>query len=543
MGPRNGPAGQKPLPDMSFAGAALLLVLLGIASQAAGHQDTGSGDNHNFRSGGGLIARSALASTEFPYCRCSHGSSNNPYSLVFSSFRRLRGGTVRSCFRVTQARVCTNLVPGSRVRQCCDALSANFYKLEMETDPQCAGSVRSASINGKSGKAWQWTAEPGPSAVLKITNLGWNLTGAIGAEVCFTLSAPCTTFSQLCYGGAYSTCRYALFNPSGSAAGECCLLGGMSLPPIASGIRAPPFPSPGPSASADSDTRSQSEIQSVAPGASGSGVIVPTQRAAPPAGRTPSPQLLPQPVQPPLLAPVLPPIPLVSLPLDDQLPSDAHPGVDPGSGSSSISPYSKPPGTHHPTDFRSPPPAPSSLGVHPPEPSSGEDPSRPASSSLPVDSPSPISGPLPSPLLPGDPHSPEAPSSFLPNQPIIPPSISSPPSGVFDDLIPIAPPPEGPIPETPRLADAAVGDYSNVVEDPSAYLSRAQFPYCRCNRGKSNNPYGLVFNYTRALRDGTMRSCFRVAQVRNCTNLIGRAKACCESTLMDFHKLELEAGT
>ncbi|GIL60789.1 hypothetical protein Vafri_15311 [Volvox africanus] len=564
MEPRHGPAGPKPLPVTSIAGAVLLVVLLGITSLAVGHQGAVSGDSDNLRSSGGFIARSALASTDFPYCRCTRGSSNNPYTLVFSNYRRLRDGTVRSCFRVAQARVCTNLLPGSRVRQCCDALTASFFKLELETDPQCAGSVRGASINGRSGKPWQWTADPGPSSVLKITNLDWNLTAAVGAEVCFTLGAPCTTFPQLCYSGGSSTCRFAIFN---SAAGDCCLLGGMSLPPIASGIRPPLPPSPGasvvdttrpmpaprpvdgpllgpgPSASADGDTGSQSDIHTVAPGASGSGAIVPTQRASPPAGRNPSPQLLP-PAQSPLLAPVLPPTPL-----DDQLPSDAHAGVDPRSDDSSVFPTSKPlPGSYRPTDFPSPLPAPDPSPAHPndPAPSSGENPSTPTSSSPPVDSPSLDSAPPPSPPLPVGPYSPEAPPGILLSQPIIPPSTSSSPLGLIDYVTPVAPPPstpEGLLPaETPRLAEAGGGDYSNLIDDPSsAYLSRAQFPYCRCNRGKSNNPYGLVFNYTRALRDGTMRSCFRVAQVRNCTGLVGRAKACCESALIDFHKVELEA--
>ncbi|EFJ48135.1 hypothetical protein VOLCADRAFT_91173 [Volvox carteri f. nagariensis] len=71
---------------------------------------------------------------------------------------------------------------------------------------------------------------------------------------------------------------------------------------------------------------------------------------------------------------------------------------------------------------------------------------------------------------------------------------------------------------------------------------RAQFPYCRCNRGKVNNPYDLIFNSSRLLRDGTIRSCFRVAQILSCGGLKDRAKSCCESTLKDFRKLELEAG-
>lgn len=43
-------------------------------------------------------------------------------------------------------------------------------------------------------------------------------------------------------------------------------------------------------------------------------------------------------------------------------------------------------------------------------------------------------------------------------------------------------------------------------------------------------------------RDGTIRNCFRVRQIGDCTGLVDRAAGCCSSMLVDFHKVELEAG-
>ncbi|KAG2451855.1 hypothetical protein HYH02_003631 [Chlamydomonas schloesseri] len=74
-------------------------------------------------------------------------------------------------------------------------------------------------------------------------------------------------------------------------------------------------------------------------------------------------------------------------------------------------------------------------------------------------------------------------------------------------------------------------------------LTRAQFPYCRCGRGYSNNPYDLVLSSRKQLKDGRSITCYKVAQVRTCDGLTpgSRAEGCCNAMLGDFHKIEFDA--
>lgn len=57
-------------------------------------------------------------------------------------------------------------------------------------DPQCKGSIKSISVNGRPGKAFLWVDHLGPSALLKISNLKWDASMAVGSEICYTLRPP-----------------------------------------------------------------------------------------------------------------------------------------------------------------------------------------------------------------------------------------------------------------------------------------------------------------------------------------------------------------
>ncbi|PNG72050.1 hypothetical protein TSOC_015393, partial [Tetrabaena socialis] len=61
------------------------------------------------------------------------------------------------------------------------------------------GAVRGVSVNGRPGKAFEWVAGAGPSAVLKVASLGLNATEAAGTELCYRLAAPCASLEQLCF--------------------------------------------------------------------------------------------------------------------------------------------------------------------------------------------------------------------------------------------------------------------------------------------------------------------------------------------------------
>ncbi|PNH00303.1 hypothetical protein TSOC_013883, partial [Tetrabaena socialis] len=94
-------------------------------------------------------------------------------------------------------------------------------------------------------------------------------------------------------------------------------------------------------------------------------------------------------------------------------------------------------------------------------------------------------------------------------------------------------------------------DYVNPEEAASSLertraadiITREQFPYCRCGRGISNNPYNLVLSSTRTLNDGSTRACYKVAEARKCSSLTAnsRARACCNAVVGDLHKIEVEA--
>ncbi|KAG2451859.1 hypothetical protein HYH02_003635 [Chlamydomonas schloesseri] len=177
-----------------------------------------------------------VSRSQFPYCRCGRGTYNNPYRLELSRVTQLsNGASSRACYRIVRARTCDGLDPSSRTGMCCSEVERQLHKLHVEADPRCRGSVRSVSLNGWSGKAWQWEDSLGPSAALKISNLGLNSTQAVATEVCFTLSGPCATIQDLCYNEP--SCRYALFSAAGVNAdgGYCCMIGDLAINGTSSG--------------------------------------------------------------------------------------------------------------------------------------------------------------------------------------------------------------------------------------------------------------------------------------------------------------------
>lgn len=78
--------------------------------------------------------------------------------------------------------------------------------LPCTADPACAGSVQSVQIRGRD-RSFFFITDAGPSAIFKLTALGWNSSRALGADICFTLGGACPTIDQFCFNEG--SCRWA----------------------------------------------------------------------------------------------------------------------------------------------------------------------------------------------------------------------------------------------------------------------------------------------------------------------------------------------
>ncbi len=91
----------------------------------------------------------------------------------------------------------------------------------LPADPQCKGSIKSISVNGRPGKAFLWVDHLGPSALLKISNLKWDARMAVGSEICYTLRPP---VSLVLLSDAWC-CPISLCRHRGLPGGGPCVMG------------------------------------------------------------------------------------------------------------------------------------------------------------------------------------------------------------------------------------------------------------------------------------------------------------------------------
>ncbi|KXZ52605.1 hypothetical protein GPECTOR_9g650 [Gonium pectorale] len=91
--------------------------------------------------------------------------------------------------------------------------------------------------------------------------------------------------------------------------------------------------------------------------------------------------------------------------------------------------------------------------------------------------------------------------------------------------------------------DRGPSDGNSVQERSSSFVSRSQFPYCRCGRGTNNNPYQLVLTKNVSLANGRSQFCFTLAPSQNCDALDPgqRPGMCCREVQRQLHKIHLEA--
>ncbi|GIL81007.1 hypothetical protein Vretifemale_10143, partial [Volvox reticuliferus] len=217
----------------------------------------------------------------FPFCKCEEPPIS-PYSLDGPNFK----GNNTYCLKVSV----NEFVSPSCTSYCCNQM--DFKKLEMNIYSWCdvPGVVLSSTLNGKptSVNPSIELAPQGSSGatLLKITQLGLNISNADGAEICLTLGTNragkgCTTLEDLCVppppllGG---TCMAVLF----STTNQCCPTFAVPQTQTSSPTLLQPPPSPSPPLSAR-----------------------PLAPHAPP----PSPPPLPPPPSPPLPPPPPPPPP------------------------------------------------------------------------------------------------------------------------------------------------------------------------------------------------------------------------------------------
>ncbi|GLC62213.1 hypothetical protein PLESTB_001856000 [Pleodorina starrii] len=164
--------------------------------------------------------------SNFPYCDCDlNAPSRTPYTLSYT--RKFSQSSYNYfCFGITV----NNSTCGRS--KCCNM---DLFKVEwLVNDATCFRSVAGYTLRLKGGKAapksmsWSRYNDTAlrPSqmlAVMKTNNLGLNMGNANGAELCLALQAKipqCATLSQLCYNGASTGCRYALFERA--ASNGCC---------------------------------------------------------------------------------------------------------------------------------------------------------------------------------------------------------------------------------------------------------------------------------------------------------------------------------
>ncbi|GIL64053.1 hypothetical protein Vafri_18032 [Volvox africanus] len=155
----------------------------------------------------------------FPYCQCT--PSPGAYSLAPTVVSKTPG---TYCFTVK-----TNPPQGCK-SYCCT--QADLKKLEIDINSSCRvpGVSAVATINDvrtKVAPVFDKAAQGlNGSTILKLTQLGLNLSTANGAEICITLKTNgagqgCTTLEQLCAppaGAPPGTCSTALFD----TADDCC---------------------------------------------------------------------------------------------------------------------------------------------------------------------------------------------------------------------------------------------------------------------------------------------------------------------------------
>ncbi|GIL50607.1 hypothetical protein Vafri_6744 [Volvox africanus] len=161
----------------------------------------------------------AAQPASFPFCKCAR--KNSAYTLDKSVKYK---GNNTYCFKVQAT------APASCTDFCCS--QADVKKLEVNANRECdvSGATLSATVNGKPTKTVP-VMEPPPNSptgatIVKITQLGLNLSNANGAEICLTLGTNragkgCTTLEDLCVppaGGPPGVCSAALF----SSNNKCC---------------------------------------------------------------------------------------------------------------------------------------------------------------------------------------------------------------------------------------------------------------------------------------------------------------------------------
>ncbi|GIM01232.1 hypothetical protein Vretimale_6037 [Volvox reticuliferus] len=173
----------------------------------------------DFRSSAFRVEAQTGKYTAFPYCQCN--PSPGAYSLEPTVVSKTPG---TFCFTVK-----VNPPQGCK-SYCCTR--ADLKKLEIDVNSSCRvpGVSAVATINGVRtaiapvfDKAAQGV---NGSTVLKLTQLGLNLSTANGADICITLKTNragqgCTTLEQLCAPPALAppgTCSTALFDTTD----ECC---------------------------------------------------------------------------------------------------------------------------------------------------------------------------------------------------------------------------------------------------------------------------------------------------------------------------------
>ncbi|GLI66631.1 hypothetical protein VaNZ11_010560, partial [Volvox africanus] len=162
---------------------------------------------------------------------------------IGSDIKSLGGG--KYCFKIKVNSNCTNA--------CC---STDLYKIEFNVSDSCivqpAGEVK-ATINGVPTRVGATYDRPvngrNGSAILRLTQLGLNLTTAANAEVCLTLKTNrlgkgCGTLEQMCVPpptAPIGVCSVAMFDKSM----KCCPVSSNQYPiPNLNVPPSPPPPSP-----------------------------------------------------------------------------------------------------------------------------------------------------------------------------------------------------------------------------------------------------------------------------------------------------------
>lgn len=152
--------------------------------------------------------------SSFPFCQCTSKSLNSfPWRVSTVSRAPIRSGE----------RVCLKVYVDPIAAATCNprwgCCRAGLHKIEFDSDLSCRGSITNMVLNGVPKSSYVFDSA---TSAFKFTVLDQTYDqGVSGVSLCFDIrktltGTGCGSLDELCKG---DSCKYAIFNPPGSA---CC---------------------------------------------------------------------------------------------------------------------------------------------------------------------------------------------------------------------------------------------------------------------------------------------------------------------------------